>query len=61
MMVFDSAVSDAGVFQILYPFQQFRAVDVNRVDLKFIFGKTTKGLDAEGIGLDGEWRKTVNF
>jgi hypothetical protein len=37
------------------------AIDVDRVDFKFIFGKTEEGVDAEGIGFDGEWRKTVNF
>jgi hypothetical protein len=37
------------------------AIDVDRVDFKFIFGKTEEGVDAEGIGLDGLRGKAVNF
>jgi hypothetical protein len=61
MMVFDPAVSDAGIFKIHYPFEKLWAIDINRVGFKFIFSKTAKGVDAEGIGLDGRWSKTVNF
>ena len=52
MMVFDSAVADTGIFKIQDPFKQLGAFYLDRVNFKLIFSKTTKGLDAESVGLN---------
>ena len=51
MVIFDTAVADAGVFQIKNPFKQLRGFDVDWVGFKLRFGKFTEGLDTEGVVL----------
>ena len=61
MVIFDSAVSDAGIFKIQDPFKQLGPIDIERIDLKMIFGKLAESLDIEGIGLNGRRGKPVNL